>query len=215
MGPRQCTVCGREYIPTAYNQTRCADCTRARLMRCAVCGETYTGSRYNRPGNRSRCPACLARFRGVINTRAAHVQSDNARAGAFLAKSAAGRKNIKKAHAALAAGAGTAANSPTHAHAKIWGLIDPRGNTVETRNLRAFVRQHPESFPNASAAIKSFYTISQTMRHPETVRTPQYSCHGWRLAALPTIPDDVAERRAYRELKERKRRGKMTEQENE
>lgn len=205
MDSRKCTVCGREYIPTAYNQVRCSECSRTRLMRCAICGKTYTAQSYNRPGNRSRCPKCLSSFRSAMNTHAAHVQSDTAREKAFEAKSHAGRVNIKKAHDALAHNARTASNSHDHAHAKIWLLIDPRGNTIETQNIRAFVADHPDMFPNASAAIKNFYVLSQTIQHRETVRRPQYSYKGWRLASAPSTPEDIVERREYREQKEAKR----------
>ena len=202
MEPRKCTICGKTYTPTAYNQIRCAECSRARLMRCVVCGKIYTAQAYNRPGNRSRCPECLSSFRAALNTHAAHVQGDAAREKAFEAKSKAGHVNIRKALAVRQQHPLTASNSHEHAHAKIWLLIDPNGNTIETQNIRAFVADNPNMFPNAAAAIKGFYTISQSLRHRETVRHPQYSYKGWRLAAPPITPDDVIERREYREQKE-------------
>lgn len=208
MDPKKCTVCGREYIPTAYNQSRCHDCVAARLMHCKFCGATYTASAHNRPGNRSRCPECLAKQRGQQNTHAAHVNGDKARAVASAARSKSAKKNIRKAIAALKTNPSTAANSHQHAHAKVWLLIDPHGTTVETQNIRAFVHERPDDFPNEQAAIKAFYILSASLRHPETVKRPQYSYHGWRLASEPLPPDDVIARREYHALKEARRQQK-------
>lgn len=211
MNPKKCTVCGREYIPTAYNQSRCPDCAHARLMKCMFCGAVYTASAYNRPGNRSRCHECLSKQRGRQNTHAAHVNSDSARARASAARSKSAQSNIKKAIAALETHPSTAANSHQHAHAKIWILVDPHDNTVETQNIRAFVRERPDEFPNEQAAVKAFYILSASLRHPETVKHPQYSYHGWRLANEPLLPDDVIARKEYRALKETRRQQKREE----
>lgn len=205
MDRRTCSVCGREYIPTAYNQRRCPECVEARRMKCATCGAVYSANAYNRPGNRSHCPECLNKLRSKNNTHAAHVQRASARQAAFEAKSRAGQVNIRKALAVRESRPRTAKNSHENAHAKIWLLRDPHDNTVEVRNIRAFVRERPEDFPNETAAIKSFYTISQTLQGRAHVRHPQYSYHGWTLVCPPITPDDVADRKAYRDLKEARR----------
>lgn len=205
MQTRTCEICGAEYKPTAYNQRRCPACVSARRMKCETCGAIYTARAYNRIGNRSHCPDCLANVRGAINTHAAHVNSDDARKSAAEARGRAGQTNIRRAIAALSTSPSTSSNSHTHAHAKIWLLRDPHDNTVEVQNIRAFVREHPDDFPNQAAAIKAFYTISQTLQGRAHVRHPQFSCYGWTLVCPPLTPDDVRERREYRELKESRR----------
>ena len=205
MEPRKCTICGQEYTPTAYNQTRCKACVDARRMICKFCGAVYTAEAYNRPGNRSRCPDCLAKLRGDINRAQARPQSDAARAKAHDAKSAAGSVNIHAAHAAQKTHPRTAKGSHDHAHAKIYFLRSPRGEGYEVRNLRAFITEHPEDFPNAPQARKQLYLIARSLREPDGDFRHQYSYHGWTMTAPPMVPEDVAQAKAYRDAIERHR----------
>lgn len=205
MTPRKCTICGQEYTPTAYNQTRCKSCVDARRMRCKFCGAIYTAEAYNRPGNRSRCPACLAKLRGNINRAQARPQSDAARAKAHDAKSAAGSVNIRAALAAYNTHPRTAKGSHDHAHAKIYLLRSPDGQPFEVQNLRAFIAEHPEDFPNVPQARKQLYLIARSHREPEGDFRHQYSYHGWTMDAPPIIPEDVAQAKAYRDAIERHR----------
>lgn len=205
MTPRKCTICGQEYTPTAYNQTRCKTCVDARRMRCKLCGAIYTAEAYNRPGNRSRCPDCLAKLRGDINRAQARPQSDAARAKAHNAKSAAGRINIHAAHEAQKSHPRTAKGSHEHAHAKIWLLRSPDGQPFEVRNLRAFIVEHPDDFPNIPQARKQLYLIARSHREPDGNFRHQHSYHGWTMDAPPIIPEDIAQAKAYRERLENKR----------
>lgn len=205
MDPRKCTVCGQEYTPTAYNQTRCKACVDARRMRCKACGAIYTGQAYNRPGNRSRCPDCLSKFRAGLNTAQARPQSDAARARAFDAKSAAGSVNIRAALAVRGTHPRQAAGSHENAHAKIYFLRAPDGTTHQVQNLRAFIAEHPEDFPNVPQARKQLYLIARSHREPDGNFRHQYSYHGWTMTEPPVLPEDVAAAKAYREEIERKR----------
>lgn len=205
MTPRICTICGQEYTPTAYNQTRCKSCVDARRMICKSCGAIYTAKAYNRPGNRSRCPACLAQLRGDINRAQARPQSDAARAKTHDVKSAVGRVTIHAAQAASKTHPRTAKGSHDHAHAKIYFLRSPDGTAHETRNLRAFIAEHPEDFPNVPQARKQLYLIARSHRDPDGNFRHQYSYHGWTMGAPPIIPEDVAQAKAYREALEQHR----------
>lgn len=212
MNPRKCTICGQEYTPTAYNQTRCKSCVDARRMRCKTCGSIYTAEAYNRPGNRSRCPACLSKFRGDMNRAQARPQSDAARAKAHDAKSANGRITIHAAHEAQKTHPRTAKGSHAHAHAKIYLLRSPDGQPFEVQNLRAFIAEHPEDFPNVPQARKQLYLIARSHREPDGDFRHQYSYHGWTMTAPPMLPEDVAQAKAYRAELERKRQQQRQEQ---
>ena len=205
MTPRKCTICGQEYTPTAYNQTRCKSCVDARRMICKSCGAIYTAEAYNRPGNRSMCPICLARFRGDINRAKARPQSDAARAKAHDAKSAVGSAYIHVAQTASKTHPRTAKGSHDHANAKIYFLRSPDGTAYEIQNLRAFIAEHPEDFPNALQARKHLYLISRSHRDPDGNFRHQYSYNGWTMDAPPIIPEDVAKAKAYREALEQHR----------
>lgn len=205
MDKRQCAICGATYTPTAYNQTRCPSCVAERRMRCAICGQTYTGSTYNRPGNRSRCPSCLAKLRADMRTGSETPQSDEARRRAFDNKSAAGSVNIKAALAARGTHPHTAAGSHAHAHAKIYFMQAPDGTRIETQNLRAFIAEHPDDFPNAAQARKQLYLVGRSLREPDGKFRHQYSYNGWRMFAPPVEPDATIARRAHREAIETKR----------
>lgn len=205
MNPRKCTICGQEYTPTAYNQTRCKSCVDARKMRCKICGAIYTAEAYNRPGNRARCPACLSAFRAQLNTAKARPQSDAARAKAFAAKSAAGTVNIRSALSVRETHPRTATGSHAHAHAKIWFLKAPDGSLYEVQNLNAFIAERPEVFPNVAQAKKLFHAISRTLREPDGNFPHRYSYYGWTMTAPPMVPKDIAEAKAYREAVERHR----------
>ena len=199
MTPRKCTVCGIEYTPTAYNQTRCKSCVDARRMICKSCGAIYTAEAYNRPGNRARCPACLAKFRGDINRAKARPQSDAARAKAHDVKSATGRITIRAAQDASKTHPRTAKGSHAHAHAKIYFLRSPHGEEHEVQNLRAFIIEHPDDFPNEPQARKQLYLIARSLREPDGDFRHQYSYHGWTMVAPPIVPDDVAQAKVYRD----------------
>ena len=205
MNPRKCTICGQEYTPTAYNQIRCKSCVDARRMICNTCGAVYTAQAYNRPGNRSRCPDCLSKFRGDINRAKARPQSDAARAKAHDAKGAAGSVNIRAALAVRGTHPRQAAGSHEHAHAKIYFLRSPSGEEYEIQNLRAFITEHPEDFQNVPQARKQLYLIARSMREPDGDFRHQYSYHGWTMTAPPVLPDDIAQAKAYRAEMERKR----------
>lgn len=205
MNDRKCTVCGRMYTPTAYNQVRCTDCARARKMRCNVCGAVYVSSRHNRPGNRTRCDKCLSAFRSKLNSRAARPQSDKARARAFANRQAAGAQNIKHAIDACKTNPRTAKNSPEHAHAKIWHLQARDGNVYEVKNLNAFLRNNPDLFPNFNAAKCMFERMARSLREPDGQFKHAYSYMGWRIVCPPITPDDVLQRREYAEKIEKNR----------
>ena len=202
MTPRKCTICGQEYTPTAYNQTRCKECVDARRMRCKICGVVYTAEAYNRPGNRSRCPACLSKFRGDMNRAQARPQSDAARAKAHDAKGAVGRITIRAAQDASKTHPRTAKGSHEHAHAKIYFMRSPRGEGYEVQNLCAFIMEHPEDFPNAAQARKQLYLIARSLREPDGDFRHQYSYFGWTMDAPPVLPDGIAKANAYREVME-------------
>jgi len=212
MTPRKCTICGQEYTPTAYNQIRCKSCVDARRMICKICGAIYTAETYNRPGNRSRCPACLSKVRGDINRAKARPQSDAARARAHDAKSAAGTVNIHAALAVRNTHPRTAKGSHEHAHAKIYFLRSPDGQPFEVQNLRAFIIEHPEDFPNVPQARKQLYLIARSLRDPDGDFRHQYSYNGWTMTAPPMVPEDVAQAKAYRAEIERKRQQQRQEQ---
>lgn len=211
MDKRKCVICGQEYIPTSYNQIRCKTCVDNRRMVCKICGAIYTAQAYNRPGKRSRCPDCLNRFRSELNTAQARPQSDAARAKAFNARSAASSVNIRSALSARPTHPRTAKGSHEHAHAKIYFLRSPQGEGYEIQNLRAFIMEHSEDFPNVPQARKQLYLIARSMREPDGDFRHQYSYHGWTMDAPPVLPEDVAAAKKYRDQIEEKRQKKREE----
>lgn len=174
-------------------------------MRCKICGAIYTAETYNRPGRRSRCPACLAQLRGDMNRAKARPLSDAARAKLHAAKSARGVVNIQAAIAVRKTHPRQATGSHEHAHSKIWFLKAPDGSLYEVQNLNAFITERPETFPNVVQAKKLFHTIARTLREPDGNFPHRYSYYGWTMTAPPIVPDDVAAAKAYREQIEQKR----------
>ena len=205
MNAKTCYICGREFVPTAFNQRRCPDCVSARKMLCKKCGAVYSGSAYNRIGNRSLCPECLSRFRADMHTAQATPQSDEARAKAFEAKSRAGKQNIKRAISVLNTHPHTAKNSHEHQHAKIWHFIAPNRALIDVQNLNAFLAEHSDEFPNTKQSKKQFSIIGRSLRDPDGDFRHQYSYNGWRMTEPPTVPDDVAELKKYRDKLEKRR----------
>ena len=203
---RKCVICGNAYTPTAYNQQRCADCARANRLRCEVCGTVFTSPAYAFPGYRRMCNVCLNKFRGEINTHAAHIQSDAAREKARAARSAASKTTVLAAQAAMKTHPRTAAGSLEHAHAKVWRLRDPDGRVCEVTNLMAFIAEHPDQFPKPAAAKVAFVAMARTLREPEGNFKHRYSCMGWTLDAPPEYTEETQERRDYIRLKEARRR---------
>lgn len=199
---RVCPVCHREFTPTAAAQKKCADCRGKVEKVCTICGKTYParlcgGSKY--------CPDCRGKASG------------KSRVGSFRDSSASRiqkRKEYAQSHKdqmreISALGTKMAQQSPfsgpfeTHLRAKSWVLCDPVGNLHNVTNLRLFIRQHPNDFPNQVSACTMFSRQGRCIRDHKPM-TPKTCCGGWYVVDAPLVPE--ATKNHLDEIEDRKQR---------
>lgn len=206
--PRACVVCGRDFVPASARQKRCDECSEKNLCNsvCANCGKHIVVP--NSTNKHRFCSReCFAEWQRKRHTGQYLVHKkempDDRRAklGELL------RSQHDKAIEAWK-------NSPlggdfeTFISAKSWEIISPTGKTYSVRNLRKFIREHSELFPDGTPRQISsgFSRIARSMRdNPDG----NYSCWGWKLKKPPVVPDDTREilerARKKREIKEAKK----------
>lgn len=196
-----CSVCGREFVPNTAAQKKCPECRGKMRSVCEVCGKEYISSM----GGKSRyCPECRGAAGGASRTGKYRAATE-----AFAAM----RREYAREHAdEMRAGAANAMeaarNSPlaggyeSNVCAKNWVLCDPSGNEHHVTNLKLYVREHPEAFPNPASAYSMFVRQSGCLRDGRPME-PKTCCGGWYVVDAPTVPEET---RRYVEEREKKKR---------
>lgn len=168
---------------------------------CEVCGKEYISSM----GGKSRyCPECrgaaggasrTGKYRGATEAFAAmrreyaREHADEMRAGAANAMEAARKSPLSGGY-------------ESNVCAKNWVLCDPSGNEHHVTNLKLYVREHPEAFPNPASAYSMFVRQSGCLRDGRPME-PKTCCGGWYVVDAPTVPEET---RRYVEEREKKKR---------
>lgn len=75
------------------------------------------------------------------------------------------------------------------------------GKEYHVTNLKLYVREHPEAFPNPASAYSMFVRQSGCLRDGRPME-PKTCCGGWYVVDAPTVPEET---RRYAEEREKKK----------
>lgn len=184
MNAKKCDICGALFVPHTSRQHRCLSCVADNSRKCSVCGAIYISQN----PRRRYCDKCLLERRRHAKDDALAPWSDSRREALkrkCLKNHDDYMKRIEKANEICKTHPATSAGSENHHTRKIWNLRDPNGVPHKVENLHGFIVRHPEYFDKPESAYSQFKRIARTIRSPESVSSPLYSCQGWTLDDEP------------------------------